>query len=72
MEDVVTKELIDYYKKVTEYLKQLDGKKAEVEKNLDTDDAFKEVSEEENLEESANDEEESAEESSEEKGAEDA
>ena len=32
MEDVVTKELIDYYKKVTEYLKQLDGKKAEVEK----------------------------------------
>ncbi len=54
MENTFTKELIDYYKKVAEYLKQLDSKKAEVEKNLDVSEPD-EVSDE--LEESVDSEE---------------
>ncbi len=35
MEGIETKELIDYYKKLLEYLKQLDNKKTEISNNLD-------------------------------------
>lgn len=39
MEGIDTKELIDYYKKLMEYLKKLDNRKTEILNNLDVDES---------------------------------